>query len=276
MAYIPICNDPSFPFPYYIDVLMAHILVEVCVDSVESAMNAVRGGANRLELCGNLGLGGGTTPSLGLLKEVRKAIDSFKPSGVMLEDIRIFKENGVVGFVFGVLTGEGRVDVARTQSLINASLPGQVCFHRAFDMTRDANEAISDIMRMHGVSRILTSGQGKSVSGSLEVLASLLGTTQNGLSGPIIMPGSGISPDTIGHVLDILLPLGLSEIHLSAGNWMEGGMTFRREEMGMGVGGKGDWGSWKTNERIVGEVIALSNSRALEVSGRSRESRRGC
>lgn len=109
------------------------------------------------------------------------------------------------------------------------------------------------------------SGQGKSVSGSLEVLASLLGTTQNGSSGPIIMPGSGISPDTIGHVLDILLPLGLSEIHLSAGNWMEGGMSFRREGMGMGVGGKGDWGSWKTNERIVGEVIALSNSRVLEV-----------
>ncbi|KAJ3880800.1 copper homeostasis CutC domain-containing protein [Lentinula edodes] len=242
---------------------MAHILVEVCVDSVESAMNAVRGGANRLELCGNLGLGGGTTPSLGLLKEVRKAIESFKvmirprtgdflysesEMQVMLEDIRIFKENGVVGFVFGVLTGEGRVDVARTQRMT----------------------AISDIMRMHGVSRILTSGQGKSVSGSLEVLASLLGTTQNGSSGPIIMPGSGISPDTIGHVLDILLPLGLSEIHLSAGNWMEGGMSFRREGMGMGVGGKGDWGSWKTNERIVGEVIALSNSRALEVSGRSR------
>ncbi|KAJ3932602.1 MAG: CutC family-domain-containing protein [Lentinula lateritia] len=263
---------------------MARILVEVCVDSVESAMNAVRGGAHRLELCGNLGLGGGTTPSLGLLKEVRKAIESFKvplmvmirprtgdflysesEMQVMLEDIRIFKENGVVGFVFGVLTGEGRVDVARTQSLINASLPGQVCFHRAFDMTRDANEAISDIGRMHGVSRILTSGQGKSVSGSLEVLASLLGTTQNGSSGPIIMPGSGISPDTIGHVLDILLPLGLSEIHLSAGNWMEGGMSFRREGMGMGVGGKGDWGSWKTNERIVGEVIALSNSRVLEV-----------
>ncbi|KAJ3892881.1 copper homeostasis CutC domain-containing protein [Lentinula edodes] len=256
---------------------MAHILVEVCVDSVESAMNAVRGGANRLELCGNLGLGGGTTPSLGLLKEVRKAIESFKvplmvmirprtgdflysesEMQVMLEDIRIFKENGVVGFVFGVLTGEGRVDVARTQSLINASLPGQVLM--------SANPSESS----------LCSGQGKSVSGSLEVLASLLGTTQNGLSGPIIMPGSGISPDTIGHVLDILLPLGLSEIHLSAGNWMEGGMTFRREEMGMGVGGKGDWGSWKTDERIVGEVIALSNSRALEVSGRSRELRRGC
>ncbi|KAJ3849455.1 copper homeostasis CutC domain-containing protein [Lentinula lateritia] len=268
---------------------MAHILVEVCIDSVESAMNAVRGGANRLEVCGNLGLGGGTTPSLGLLKEVQKAIESFKvplmvmirprtgdflysesEMQVMLEDIRIFKENGVVGFVFGVLTGEGRVDVARTQSLINASLPGQVCFHRAFDMTRDANEGWEtfDIIRYPSISDIMGIGQGKSVSGSLEVLALLLGTTQDGSSGPIIMPGSGISPDTTGHVLDILLPLGLSEIHLSAGNWMEGGMSFRREGMGMGVGGKGDWGSWQTNERIVGEVIALSNSRALERSRR--------
>ncbi|KAJ4485790.1 copper homeostasis CutC domain-containing protein [Lentinula aciculospora] len=256
---------------------MTHIVVEVCIDSVESAMNAIRGGANRLELCGNLGLGGGTTPSLGLLKTVYKAVESFKvpimvmircrtgdffysesEMQVMLEDIRIFRECGVKGFVFGVLTGEGRVDVARTKRLVDASFPAQVCFHRAFDMTRDAMEAFNDIKKIGGISRILTSGQGFSVSQSLQVLASLLemtGQTQDQLSSPIVMPGSGIDQDTIGHILVTLLPLGLAEIHLSAGSWVEGGMTFRKDGMRMGVGGKGDWGIWQTSENVVREVI---------------------
>lgn len=96
--------------------------------------SAIRGGANRLELCGNLGLGGGTTPSLGLLKAVQKAVKShnipimvmIRPRvgdflysdsemEVMLEDIQIFSKHGAQGFVFGVLTREGRVDIERTK-----------------------------------------------------------------------------------------------------------------------------------------------------------------
>ncbi|KAJ3984809.1 copper homeostasis CutC domain-containing protein [Lentinula detonsa] len=266
---------------------MAHsILIEVCIDSVESAMSAIRGGANRLEVCGNLALGGGTTPSLGLLKAVQEAVESFQvpimvmirprtgdflyPESemqIMIEDIRIFNENGVEGFVFGVLTEEGRVDVARTK---RGSIQWLVCFHRAFDMTRDPMEAISDIMRIGGISRILTrQAQFSRVhpSQSLEILASLLKATRNSRdqsSSLTIMPGSGINPQTVGHVVNTLLPLGLSEIHLSGGSWMEGGMSFRREGMGMGVGGKGDWGIWRTDEGVVREVKAQVEATQME------------
>ncbi|KAJ3787154.1 copper homeostasis CutC domain-containing protein [Lentinula aff. detonsa] len=266
---------------------MAHsILIEVCIDSVESAMSAIRGGANRLEVCGNLAMGGGTTPSLGLLKAVREAVESFQvpimvmirprtgdflysesEMQIMIEDIRIFNENGVEGFVFGVLTEEGRVDVARTKRLVEASFPARVCFHRAFDMTRDPMEAMIDIMRIGGISHILTSGQGKSASQSLEILASLLKATRNSQdqsSSLTIMPGSGINPNTVGHVVNTLLPLGLSEIHLSGGSWMEGGMSFRREGMGMGVGGKGNWGIWRTDEGVVREVKAQVEAMKME------------
>lgn len=82
----------------------------------------------------------------------------------------------------------------------------------------------------------------------------LFETTRSAQAGLVVMPGSGINPSTVGHVLERLLPLGLSELHLSAGGWLEGGMSFRREGMGMGVGGSGDWGIWQTNERVVGEV----------------------
>ncbi|KAJ3725605.1 copper homeostasis CutC domain-containing protein [Lentinula guzmanii] len=269
---------------------MAHsILIEVCIDSVESAMSAIRGGANRLEVCGNLALGGGTTPSLGLLKAVREAVESFQvpimvmirprtgdflysesEMQIMIEDIRIFNENGVEGFVFGVLTEEGRVDVARTKRLVEASFPARVCFHRAFDMTRDPMEAIIDIMRIGGISHILTrQAQFCRVhpSQSLEILASLLKATRNSQdrsSSLTIMPGSGINPNTVGHVVNTLLPLGLSEIHLSGGSWMEGGMSFRREGMGMGVGGKGDWGIWRTDEGVVREVKAQVEAMQME------------
>ncbi|KAF5388520.1 hypothetical protein D9757_004690 [Collybiopsis confluens] len=120
---------------------MKSILFEICIDSVESALNAVHGGASRLELCGNLGVGGGTTPSLGLFKTVHKAIKPYNipvmvmirprtgdflysdaDMEVMLEDIRAFKELDVQGFVFGVLTREGRVDVERTRMCVSGWL----------------------------------------------------------------------------------------------------------------------------------------------------------
>ncbi|KIK70665.1 hypothetical protein GYMLUDRAFT_286672 [Collybiopsis luxurians FD-317 M1] len=252
---------------------MESVLIEVCVDSVESAVNAARGGANRLELCGNLSIGGGTTPSLGLFKAVRKALEPYhipimvmiRPRigdflyskaeiEVMLEDIQIFKEQGVQGFVFGVLTREGQVDVELLKILVSASSPKEVCFHRAFDMTSDANQAINDIMAIDGVTRILTSGQGKSVSDSLPVITSLLDTTRG--SNLTVMPGSGINPSTIGRILDRLMSTNLTEIHLSAGGWVEGGMNFRREGMGMGVGGNGEWGIWRTDMEIVKQVKA--------------------
>ncbi|KAJ3763400.1 copper homeostasis CutC domain-containing protein [Lentinula raphanica] len=248
-----------------------NILMEVCIDSVESALNAIRGGANRLELCGNVGLGGGTTPSFGLVRIIHRAVESFQvpimvmirprtgdflysesEMQVMLEDIRIFKEMaGVEGFVFGVLTKEGRVDVTRTRRytyLKNIS---------PFELTIRTTSPL----KARRCQSSCTSGQYKSASQteSLETLASLLLATRN--SSLTIMPGSGINPHTVRRVVNMLAPLGLSEIHLSGGRWTEGGMIFHgREGMGMGIGAEGDWGIWQTDEGVIREVRALLES----------------
>jgi copper homeostasis protein len=89
------------------------------------------------------------------------------------------------------------------------------------------------------------------VSESLGVLASLQETSR--AAGVTVMPGSGINPNTVGPILNRLLPLGLSEIHLSAGSWVKGDMSFRREGMDMGVG-NGEWDIWRTSEEIVQNV----------------------
>ncbi|KAG5637647.1 hypothetical protein H0H81_003724 [Sphagnurus paluster] len=179
---------------------------------------------------------------------------------VMMEEIRIFKKAGVRGVVVGVLDKAGRVDVERMRGIVDEALPvEEVCFHRAFDMTRDPDEALRDIENIGGVSRILTSGHGKSVPEALPTIASLIRTTKEG--GITILPGSGIDMKTVGTVLDTLLPLGLREIHLSGGKWKEGAMEFRREGMGMGTGGKGEWGVWMTDEEIMHEVRVIVDGR---------------
>ncbi|KAI0936948.1 hypothetical protein AcV5_004965 [Taiwanofungus camphoratus] len=173
------------------------LLIEVCVDSVESAIAAKQGGADRLELCANLGVGGGTTPSLGLLRAVQRAVPdtpimvrplyavgsdhllspypdelwlmqamvrprtgdflySEAERNVMLEDMYIFKQSGASGVVFGILRKDGTVDVERVTRLANEAFPMQVCFHRAFDMTRDPIEALNDIWSIPHMTRILT------------------------------------------------------------------------------------------------------------------------
>ena len=149
------------------------IQLEVCVDSVESAMNAERGGANRVELCDNL-FEGGTTPSAGCIAVVRANLKIglqviIRPRGgdflydarevaVMQHDIRVAKELGADGVVSGALTVQGEVDRAIIKQLIELARPMNVTFHRAFDMTADPFQALEDLIDL-GVDRILTSGQ---------------------------------------------------------------------------------------------------------------------
>ncbi|KAF9270647.1 hypothetical protein L218DRAFT_48753 [Marasmius fiardii PR-910] len=252
----------------------SRILIEVCVGSVESALNAARGGAGRLELCANLGLGGGTTPSLGLLKSVQRALEdngfdmpimvmirsrvgdfvyTDYELEVMIQDIQSFKENGATGMVFGVLTADGRIDCERTRRLVEASSQLDVCFHRAFDMTRDPLEAYKDVASIGGITRILTSGQKSTVLDSLDVLKSLSATNRHSSSdkAPSILPGSGINAGTVETVVRELDP---TEIHLSGGGWVEGQMEFRRKGMSMGVSSDNDWSIWRTDEATIREV----------------------
>ncbi|KAL4253619.1 Copper homeostasis protein cutC [Abortiporus biennis] len=281
------------------------ILIEVCVDSVESAIAAVAGGADRLELCANIPLGGGTTPSLGLFKIIKRVLPNapimvmirprtgdfvYTPSEleVMLEDIQIFKQAEADGVVFGVLTPESGIDIYQTNLLVEKARPLEVCFHRAFDMTyrKDPFESsplqiplpnlhLNTLSSIPGITRILTSGFGPTVHSSLLTLVNLfqsahsLNTARRSGDNPLtILPGSGINPNTIRDILKVLLPVGLKEIHMSGGRWdeSEAKEEFRNNDIDMG-----GWKVWRTDEGSVRRVreivdqVLESEKRKLEV-----------
>ncbi|KAF8910098.1 copper homeostasis CutC domain-containing protein [Gymnopilus junonius] len=249
------------------------LLIEVCVDSVQSAVAAVKGGADRLEVCGNLGVGGGTTPTVGLVKAIQTVVPdvqtmvmirprvgdflySKEEVSIMLDDIRVFKElTQIRGFVVGALTKDGRVDVEVMKLIVDEILPLEICFHRAFDMTRDPVEALSDIAEIGGISRVLTSGQKPKAPEGLPTLQKLFNIRQKVVDDPMwgltIMPGSGVNGNTLPSLLETLLPLGLREIHMSGGKWISGGMAFKKSGMGMGTDKDTEWSVWRTQEDEV-------------------------
>ncbi|MBN2046508.1 MAG: copper homeostasis protein CutC [Anaerolineaceae bacterium] len=211
------------------------ILIEVCVDSLEGARTAQAQGADRLELCANLPIGG-TTPSAGLLRLVRQ--ESRLPIHVlvrarggdflytetevetMLADIRLAKNEGADGIVCGALSARGRVDEALTQRIIEAAAPLPFTFHRAFDECADAFEALR-VLRELGAARVLTSGLAPDVHAGIPLLKKLWAQAD----GIEIMPGGGITPENI---TEILSSLPLREIHFSGSVRVPSGMTYQR------------------------------------------------
>jgi copper homeostasis protein len=164
------------------------VLLEVCVESLASAMAAERGGAQRVELCSDLAVEG-VTPPAPLIAVVRRRISiplhvlirpspgdfSYSPREFeqMKNDIRRAKEVGANGVVFGILDSKSQVDVARTQALVELARPLSVTFHRAFDVCKNLEEALQSVLQT-GADRILTSGGARTAEEGSAVLAQLV------------------------------------------------------------------------------------------------------
>ncbi|GAA0891706.1 copper homeostasis protein CutC [Fulvivirga kasyanovii] len=219
------------------------MLFEIVVYSIEAALKAQEGGADRIELCDNPGEGG-TTPSYGVIEVVRQhlSIDVYimiRPRGgdflyssyefhAMKRDISQCQRLSVDGVVFGILNADGTIDKKRCKELIDKARPLKVTCHRAFDMARDPFEALEDCIEV-GFDRILTSGgQSRAIDG-VDLIAEL----QKRAAGRIIiMPGSGVNEQTVGEIVN---KAKVNEIHFSAMSYKEGGMDYRNEQIaGMG------------------------------------------
>jgi copper homeostasis protein len=217
------------------------VLIEVCVDSVESALAAQEGGADRVELCDNL-MEGGTTPSAGSIATARRLLGIklhviIRPRGgdfcysdvemaIMEHDIRVAKELGADGVVIGLLTPDGDVDVPRTRALVELARPLSVTFHRAFDVAREPFEALERLVEL-GVDRVLTTGQEPSVLEGLDLVVELVRRAGDRIT---IMPGSGAEH----RMARLVTATGAREFHVVGTRAVESPMRFRNERVFMG------------------------------------------
>jgi copper homeostasis protein len=219
------------------------VILEICVDSPQSAVAAERGGANRIELCSSL-FDGGTTPSAGMIATVRKlvAIDlcvMIRPrSGdfcytddefaVMKRDIALAKQLRADGVALGILTEEGDVDATRCRELLECARPLKATFHRAFDMSRDLGQSLEDIIAL-GFDRVLTSGGEQKVQEAIPVVRQLRERASRRIT---LMVGSGIRSS---NVRELIAQTGVREIHSSARHIETSSMRYRNERIRMGT-----------------------------------------
>lgn len=243
------------------------IEMEVCANSVSSALEAQLGGATRVELCASL-TEGGTTPGYAEIALANRMLDIevfpiIRPRGgdflytdlefeLMKEDIRICKSLGCEGVVIGILTAEGKVDLARCAELIAHARPMQVSFHRAFDMAVNLEEALEDIISL-GCVRILTSGGKSSALKGAVVLARLIELAGDRIS---IMPGAGVN---VANIAEIISLTGAKVFHASARKQIASKMLFRNQDLNMGAD-TDEYSTSLTDAGLVINLLELANS----------------
>lgn len=200
------------------------MLLEICANSIESAIAAEKGGADRIELCANLSEGG-TTPSYGQIKWCVENLQLevwplIRPRGgdflyteaefeCILEDISFCKQIGCHGVVAGILDKDGNVDEIRCRQIIATASPMPVAFHRAFDMSRNLEESLETIIAL-GFVRILTSGGKANAAIGANEIAQLIIQADDRIE---MMPGAGVNSDNL---LEIAKITGAKCFHTTA------------------------------------------------------------
>jgi copper homeostasis protein len=204
---------------------MANRLLEICVESVDHAIAAERGGAHRIELCSDLS-SGGITPSSGCMQTARRHLGipihvlirprpgdfeySDRELEIMRNDIVVAKQLGMDGVVLGVLQEDDRVDIERTKALVELARPLPVTFHRAFDTSENLEASLEDVIQT-GASRVLTSGGQARATDAIAILARLVRLSRERI---LVMPCGGVNSE---NVVEIIRTTLAHEVHSSAG-----------------------------------------------------------
>ena len=233
--------------------------LEVCIDSVESAILAEKGGADRLEVCANLVIGG-TTPGVSQFKQIRSACDVdlnvlLRPRfgdflytdaefQMISEDIRMFRELGADGVVVGCLKADGSLDSDRMRVLREQAGPLQMTLHRAFDVCRNPYQALEEALSL-GVDTILTSGQADHCLAGKETLKKLIRQADGRIE---ILVGSGVNAEVIRQLMD---EIGAASFHMSGKKMISSGMAYRNREVHMGIPGIGEFEIFRTDEEEI-------------------------
>ena len=248
---------------------MERPLIEGCVDSFASAMAAIGGGADRLELCGSLVIGG-VTPSPALFQQVRAAWEgrihvlirprfgdflyTDREGAQMEEEIASFRELGADGVVIGALTPDGALDEALLGRLMAQAGNLSVTLHRAFDMARDPIEALERAVAL-GFQTILTSGQAPSATQGMDCLRALRERAEGRIS---IMAGSGVKEENI---LSIHEKTGILSFHTTGRRGsIDSGMVYRKKGVSMGLPSLSEYEIWQTDEETFLACAELVHS----------------
>lgn len=247
------------------------INLEVCANTLTSALAAQEGGAIRVELCDNLGEGG-TTPSYGQIKLARKMLHiklyvlirpregdflySDTEFEIMKTDVQNCIDIGCDGVVIGILNPDGSVDTKRCSELVKMATDKGlgVTFHRAFDMCNDMDKALEEIIAM-GCERILTSGGRSTAIEGANVIAHLLKKAAGRI---IIMPGSGVSESTVA---DLIHYTKAQEIHSSARGPVKSQMQYHNDRIILTRDHLDEFSILMTDVNKVREIIRLANAK---------------
>jgi copper homeostasis protein len=222
---------------------MAQVLLEICCGSIDDAIEAEKGGADRVELCSALFLGG-LTPSVGTIQEAKRRLKipvmvMVRPRGggfayseaemaSMERDTEAAVENGADGVVVGILQSDGKIDVARCHRIRRLIGTLQAVFHRAFDVTPDPFEALGQLVDL-GFTRVLTSGQKDSVPEGVELIKKLIERAGDRIE---ILPGGGIQDWNLKEVVE---RTGCRQVHMTA--WRTTSDTSTQARPGITFGG---------------------------------------
>lgn len=237
-------------------------ILEVCVDSLASAKAAMAGGADRLELCSALAVGG-LSPYGELLEQIKatcplpvRCLMRPRPGDflytedeieLMCAQIRHLRAAGADGFVVGALTPEGALDSRAMEQLLDACGDKPITLHRCIDVAADPARVYRTAAAL-GLDTVLTSGAAASCREGKATLASLLALREE-LNGPEVLIGAGVNAAVIRE-LRAALP-GARAFHMSGKTLRESGMRFRREGVPMGLPGLDEWHIQETDAEAV-------------------------